>query len=105
MKVLVVSAASQEGHRLVRTLVDEGLIACGNVIPGVTAIYRWRGELCEENEALLWMECSDRLATDALARITELHSYEVPKILVLEPCDALAAYAKWVEDAAGHEKG
>ena len=87
---------TETAQRLARTLVEERLAACVNILPGVVSVYRWQGALQQEGELLLI--CKTTAATYAAleARLRELHPYELPEILALEPAHALAAYADWV---------
>lgn len=99
LRVLFVTATEAEAPQLVRTLVTEGLVACGNILPGVRSIYRWQDEVCDETEAVIWMETTtDRLAA-ARARIGQLHSYDVPKIVAFAAADVADAYLQWVRDS------
>jgi periplasmic divalent cation tolerance protein len=98
--LLLVTAPEAEARTLARRLVEERLAACGNVIPGVSSVYRWKGEVEEATEALLILK-APRAGGDALLRrIPELHSYDVPEILVLEVADGHPPYLDWVSRAA-----
>ena len=50
---LVTAPDTEVAERIVRTLVDEELAACGNIVPGVVSIYRWQGEVQREGEVLI----------------------------------------------------
>ena len=97
MKIVVFSAPEDEAPGLVRTLVEERLVACGNVFGPVRSIYRWEQRVLDETEAVVLMETWEDRAQTAVRRLGELHSYEVPKILVLDPESVPSSYAKWVE--------
>ena len=86
--------------RIARTLVDERLAACANLVPGVRSIYRFRGSVEDEREVLLVIKTrADRV--DALAeRLRALHPYEVPELLVLPTAGGLAPYLEWVRAEA-----
>jgi periplasmic divalent cation tolerance protein len=79
-----------------RTLVDERLIACANVLDGSTSIYRWDGAVCTENEAVLLAKTSAERADAAQARLIALHSYQVPCVLQLPVHEAPKPYTDWV---------
>lgn len=98
MRIVIVTCPPGAGEALVRTLLAERLVACGNIVPGVRSLYRWKGETCDEPEEVLFMEtAADRL--DAMMRrLAELHPYEVPKILAIDPREAWPAYARWVAE-------
>ena len=82
-----------------RVLVGEGLVACGNLLPGVTSIYLWQGER-QESEEVLALFKTGRASYPALeTRLKALHPYEVPEIIAVELAAGLPAYLEWV--AAG----
>jgi periplasmic divalent cation tolerance protein len=83
-----------------RTLVDERLAACVNVLPAMESIYRWKGAVAHDSERQLVIKTSpDRL--DALtARLLALHPYETPELLVLSATGS-EQYLKWVGEVTG----
>jgi periplasmic divalent cation tolerance protein len=89
---------AEVGRRLARTLLDEGLIACANVVPAVVSLYRWEGEVQEEGETLLLLKSRMELVPRLLERIPELHPYELPEVLALPVAGGLPAYCRWVLD-------
>lgn len=92
-----VTASDLESARLLaRALVEEHLAACVNVLPGMRSVYRWQGELHEDDEVLLLVKSRRTLVPALLARIAELHAYEVPCALVLPIVDGLPAYLAWL---------
>ena len=100
VSVYAVFANQAEAESIGRAVVEERLAACVNILAPCRSIYRWQGKLetAEEVPAILK---TDAAQADALiARIAELHSYEVPAITVWPIHKALAAYADWVEENA-----
>ncbi len=83
-------------EQIALALVEEGLVACVNVVPGLTSIYRWRGTVEREQEALLILKTTAS-AFDALrARLVELHPYEVPELVALDVGGGHGPYLDWV---------
>lgn len=97
--VLITASATDEAERIARALVDERLAACVNIIPSVRSIYRWKGKVESEDEVLLVAKSSHRLFDRLSARIVELHSYDVPEIVALDPAEMSPAYRAFLEDA------
>ena len=96
--VLMTVPDAATGTRLARALVEERLIACANLVPGVASVYRWEGAVHEEAELLVIMKTRRELLERLFARAAELHPYEVPE-LVAAPLEAgLPAYRRWVLD-------
>jgi periplasmic divalent cation tolerance protein len=101
--VVVLSTAPDAGTgaRIASALVEERVIACANLLPGVTSVYRWQGRVRAEAEVLMVMKTPRRLAARAVARLAELHPYEVPEALVLPVQAGLPAYLRWVHEETG----
>lgn len=79
-------------------LVEERLAACVNLIPAVTSVYRWEGDVRRDEEALALVKTT-RPALDALrARIHELHPYDVPEVLALPVEAGGTAYLAWIDE-------
>ena len=90
-----------EALSIARTLVQERLVACANVLSGMTSVYEWEGELHEDSECVLILKTREELAPAARERVAALHSYEVPCILTLPVSDGNAAYLAWLEERTG----
>ena len=92
LAVLVSVSDAKAGASMGRTLVEERLAGCVQVIPSGIAIYRWQGVLYNDAQTQL-INKTTRAAWPALrARIVELHSDEVPEILALPvPCPSAEA--------------
>lgn len=84
--------------RLARTLVEERLIACANLVPGLTSVYRWEGEVRAEPEVMMVMKTRRDLLPRVGARLAELHPYAVPELVSAPIEDGLPAYCRWVRE-------
>lgn len=84
-----------------RALVEEGLAACMNVLPGVRSIYRWQGRVREDEEAIGIVKTIRVRVPEVTRRIGELHPYEVPEVLGLPAEGGSEAYAAWVRQSVG----
>ncbi|CAN5688591.1 MAG: divalent-cation tolerance protein CutA [Gemmatimonadetes bacterium] len=92
------------GERLARQLVEERLIACANLIPGLTSVYRWEGAVQTEAELLMLMKTPAAGVERLFARAAELHPYEVPELLALPVATGLEAYCRWVAAEVGERE-
>ena len=81
---------------LAATLVAERLAACGNVLEGMTSVYRWEGEVRREAEVALILKTTAARAGEATARLVELHPYEVPCVLSLPVGGGHGPFLEWV---------
>ncbi len=86
-----------EAERIGRTVVEERLAACCNVVVGMRSIYRWKGGICEEDEVLSIFKTRKELFESLKERIKALHSYEVPEIIELAITGGLAEYLNWID--------
>ena len=95
--VLTTLPVGADAAALARTLVDERLAACVNLLPVMQSIYRWQGTVLQEDERQLVIKTwRDRLP--ALEdRLKSLHPYEVPELLVLEAAGGSSAYLEWLQ--------
>ena len=98
MRFIICTAPPGAALAILQKLLDERLVACGNIIPGLRSLYRWEGQLQDEPEELILMESSDERFRAAMERIAALHPYSVPKIVSLEADAAHDAYATWVRE-------
>ena len=90
-------ADAAEAERIGRTLVEERLAACINLLAPCTSIYWWEGKVTQAAEVPAILKTSLARADALIARITELHSYDVPAIAVW-PIERLpASFADWVD--------
>lgn len=98
--VLAVSTApdAQVAERIARVLLHERLIACANLLPGVTSLYRWQGEVQRDAEVVMLLK-TRRSRVEALGtRLAELHPYEVPELIAVTLEAGLPSYLAWVRD-------
>lgn len=84
---------------LARALVDEGLAACVNIVPGVKSVYQWKGQIHEDDEVLCLIKTRPVLFERARDRILALHPYEVPEILAFAVDDGSPAYLDWLRQS------
>ena len=100
--VYVTAADAEEARRIGRTLVEERLAACANLLPGHVAIYRWEGEVKEDPESAFILKTTASRFEALRARIRALHSYDLPAILALPAATGDADFLAWVrQQAAG----
>ena len=81
--------------RIADRLFDEDIIACANIFPDVTSIYRWRGAIERSNECVAIFKCARASADRAREVIIASHPYETPSIACI-PIDKDASSADFV---------
>lgn len=81
---------------IARTLVDEQLAACVNLVPQIRSIYRWEGKVEDGSETLGVIKTTRERYAQLASRLVELHPYDVPEVLAIPLADGHAPYLAWV---------
>lgn len=95
VSVYAAFGSEAEARRIARTCIEEKLAACANFWP-IASIYRWQGAIEEAQEFAALFKTRAERAEALIARIAELHSYDVPAAVAWPIADALGDYAEWV---------
>jgi periplasmic divalent cation tolerance protein len=96
--VLTTVGADFDAVAIARILVEEQLAACVNVLPVMTSVYRWKGNVEQDREQQLVIKTTASSVERVASRLRALHPYELPEFLVLRG-SASEAYAEWVRDS------
>jgi len=89
-------ADGEEAARIARTLVEERLAACANILGPCRSIYRWQGRIEDGSEVAVLFKTRADSSQSLIERLAELHGYEVPAAVAWPIAEALPAYAGWV---------
>ena len=97
--LIVIMTAPHKGEavKIVRTLLEERLIACANILDSISSLFWWQGKIEEENEVLVFMKSQEKFFKKLSKRVTELHSYDVPEILALPIVEGSQSYLDWMK--------
>ncbi|MGD9316351.1 MAG: divalent-cation tolerance protein CutA [Anaerolineae bacterium] len=95
--VLMTAGSQEEAERIAHALVAEMLVACVNVIPAVTSVYRWEGQVQSDQEWLLVAKSRRDVLNDLVRRVQALHSYDVPEVIALPLVGGSDAYLRWID--------
>ena len=97
--MLVTVGSEAEATNIATVLVEKGLVACVNILPGVRSIFRWEGEVTEEHEFLLVAKTVSQAFDHVASTVKSLHSYSVPEVIALPIQQGLPEYLSWIGDA------
>lgn len=97
--VLTTLDAEADAAALARTLVEEQLAACVNVLPPMTSVYRWKGEVEHGREQQLIIKTTVARLAALETRLKTLHPYELPEFLILATAGGSGAYLAWVRES------
>ena len=94
--ILVTAPDAATLEELGGRIVEERLAACLNIVPSIASVYRWQGRVERASEALAVIKTTSARAPALVARIRELHPYELPEVLTLPVAGGSRAYRDWV---------
>jgi periplasmic divalent cation tolerance protein len=97
--VITTCGDKESAKRLAEVLIGERLAACVQMFP-VESIYFWQGEVCNDNEIVLFIKSRAALFEKLSVKIRENHSYEVPEIIQLPIVDGLPEYLRWIDNCS-----
>jgi periplasmic divalent cation tolerance protein len=103
--VFVTCGSPGEAKKIARALVEARLAACGNILPGVRSIYRWKGLVESAGETLLILKTSRRRFAALRRAVERLHSYDTPEIIALPITAGSRKYLAWLEDGLRAPRG
>jgi periplasmic divalent cation tolerance protein len=96
--VLVTCGSEEEAIKIARSLVEEHLAACVNLVSPVRSIYRWEGKIWDEKEWILFIKTQKERFEQLEKKVKSLHSYSVPEIIGLPIVEGSSSYLKWIEE-------
>ncbi|MEO6112883.1 MAG: divalent-cation tolerance protein CutA [Sphingomicrobium sp.] len=96
--VTAIFATEDEARTIGRIVVEERFAACVNIGGAVHSIYHWQSDIAEASEVAASFKTTTAMVDALIARIAELHSYDVPCIYAAPVLQLLAAYGDWVEE-------
>ena len=101
--ILTTVPDAEAADTIARTLVEEQLAACVNILPPMTSFYRWQGAVERETEQQLVIKTIRARVPAVQSRISEIHPYELPEFVVFAVVDGSTGYLEWIikETSAG----
>ncbi len=100
---ILVTAPPDKVADIGRTLVQERLVACANIISGVRSIYSWDGGVCDEGESLMILKTRAAMLETVRQRVVQIHPYDVPEVIALPIVGGHGPYLQWIADNTGKE--
>ena len=102
--LLVTTGNSEEAHKIASELIGRRKAACVNIVPNVSSLFWWQGQLDSASENLLIIKTKASLLNEIVALIGQIHSYDVPEIVALPIVGGNQDYLEWVgrEVDGGH---
>jgi periplasmic divalent cation tolerance protein len=95
--ILVTAGSETEAETIAKTLVEERLAACVNIINPIRSLYRWEGKIADDREWLLIIKTQAARFATVEARVKALHSYQVPEVIALPILAGAEGYLRWLQ--------
>jgi periplasmic divalent cation tolerance protein len=92
-------ATETDAARVAHALVEERLIACANLLPGVRSIYRWQASIQDGREVVMLMKTRKQDWAALMSRLHDLHPYETPECIAVRVAAGAPKYLEWLEQA------
>jgi periplasmic divalent cation tolerance protein len=99
--VFITAGSVEEGQSIARTLVEERVAACVNIVSPIESVYRWQGKVQDDREVLLIAKTVAEMLEQLAMRVKQLHSYEVPEIVALPIVAGSEDYLHWIDEQTG----
>jgi len=96
--VLTTFPDKKTAESILKTLVEERLSACAQIVGEIKSFYWWKGKVEEGKEYLSILKTAEKAYPELERRLAELHPYEVPQIVALPASAVFAPYLKWLEE-------
>lgn len=97
--VLTTVERAEDGARLARLLVEQELAGCVQMLPPMTSLYRWQGQVEEASEVLLLIKTTRAVYDQLEAALKQNHPYQTPEIIALPVTAGSAEYLAWLSAA------
>jgi len=95
--ILITATTDEEARNIANGLLAQRKAACVNIVPGVSSLFWWQGQLDSASESLLIVKTKTSLLNDIIALVRELHSYDVPEIIALPVIGGNQDYLDWID--------
>lgn len=96
--VFITAPNEEEAVKIAKTIVEEKLAGCVNIVKNVRSIYSWQGKIEDDAEVLLIVKSRAELFERLEKRVRELHSYTVPEVIYIKIEKGSDSYLKWLDE-------
>ncbi|SYZ73619.1 Divalent-cation tolerance protein CutA [Candidatus Zixiibacteriota bacterium] len=97
-RVVFVTVPKDKAEELSHEIIDTRLAACVNITGGVHSIYRWKGKIVKDEEALLIIKTATKKVESLIKFVKEKHSYDVPEVISLNIAEGNPDYLDWIDE-------
>jgi periplasmic divalent cation tolerance protein len=85
-------------QKIAASLLQKRLVACANILPGVTSMYEWEGKMCTDSEHLMILKTQTSLISQIVTEVKAIHPYDCPEVISLPQGEGSNDYLKWLKE-------
>ena len=93
----VVFSSKEVAQQIAKLAIENKLVACANLLPGMTSIYQWQGKMEVRNECVALLKTLTSKVEEASDFIASIHQYECPCIIAIPVESGNKIYLDWLE--------
>lgn len=97
--ILVTTQKTEEAETIGNLLVQQRKAACVSIIPKISSVFLWKGNIERQNEVQLFIKAKGKFLDDIISIIKSNHSYEVPEIIALPIIGGYKGYLNWIDES------
>ena len=94
--IYVTCSSKEEARNIGKTIVQSRLAACVNILAPMNSFYYWEGELQDDQEVVLIAKTTENKVPDVVAKVKQMHSYDLPAIISLPVSGGNTAFLEWI---------
>ena len=87
--------------KLADKIIANRLAACINIVNNIKTVYRWKGEVKKDSEALLLVKTHSKMVENLIKFVRENHAYEVPEVISMNIAEGNPDYLDWLHEETG----
>jgi periplasmic divalent cation tolerance protein len=99
--VCLITTPEADAHLIAAAVIDKQLAACVNIVPAVQSLYRWEGEVRQDDEALLVVKTTRTAVSRLDELLREIHPYDTFELIAIDVVAGNDAYLKWIGGSVG----
>jgi periplasmic divalent cation tolerance protein len=101
--ILSTTGSEDEASKIAEHLVSNRLAACVNIIPSITSVYRWKGEMNSDREILMVIKTDASRFEEIKTAVRNMHSYETPELIAIPIQQGLQQYLDWISESVSSQ--
>jgi len=96
--VYITTGDKAEARQIGMALVESRLAACVNIIDQMNSLYRWEGQIQDDQEVVLIAKTTENNVPALKEKVKAIHSYECPCIVCLPVTDGYEPFMQWIRE-------